>query len=560
VSVDDFLDWREQSQSFEYLVAATQRDFNFVGTGEPVRIRAFRFTPGFFPMTGYELALGRSFRVEEGDLGADRVTVLSHSFWQQQFGGSRDVLGKSVSLDGESYTVVGVAAEDFFFPTRRAALWTPLVLERGRSSRDDRSLLVMGRLRPRISAEEATAEMQTIARRLEATFPETNEGWTATVITVRDDLVSDVSLAVTLLYGSTTFVLLIACANVANLLLARATVREKEIALRTTLGASRLRLMRQLLTESVVLSSVGGALGLVLGSWGMNVLRTLIAPDPNVGFIAEAMQLNGWILGHTLAISLLAGVVFGLAPALQGSKLNLQETLKEGARGGGVRRRYVRRALVVAEVAMALVLLGTAGALIRAFNHLYTVDPGFNPKNLLTLHVALAEADYSEPQQMVAFYRESLERLARIPGVESAAITTTLPLTLFPGRATTHVTVEGLPEEEGKQRPEVIDLVVSPSYFETMEIPIERGRGLTEQDNESSLRVAVVSKAMVRRYWPETDPLGKRFHLGDQSSDSPWFTVVGVADDVQTNACCLGEPEGDLGNRSEPAGGQRSDD
>lgn len=542
-SVDDFLDWRRQSRSFEFMAAGAAGAYNLVGSGEPVRVTAFRFSAGFFPMTGKSLAMGRPFLEEENQPGAPRVVVLSHGFWQKRFGGNPNVLGEQLSLDGEAYTVVGVAAEDFFFPLGGSDLFTPLVLEPGRSNRDERTLLVMGRLRPGVSADEATAEMQTIARRIEKDHPDTNEGWAVNVQTVRDNLSSGSALAMILLYGAITFVLLIACANVANLLLARATAREKEIALRTTLGAGRLRLIRQLMTEAVMLSSVGGALGFLLALWGINVLRNMVAPDPNVGFIADVMQLNSNIVFHTLGISVLSGLLFGLAPALQTSKPKLYDTLKEAGRGagGGRRRRYVRNLLVMSQVAMALALLGTAGALIRAFNHIYTADPGFNPADLLTMQIALPERDYSQPRQVAAFYRETLDRMARIPGVESAALTTTLPLTLFPGGSTTPVTVEGATDEESA-KPTVVELVVSPSYFETMEIPVIQGRGLTTQDSESSLRVAVVSKEMVHRHWMETDLIGRRFKLDGAGSDNPWITVVGVTDDVQTHGHSLRNP------------------
>jgi putative ABC transport system permease protein len=451
------------------------------------------------------------------------------------------VLGQSISLDGISHTVVGVTEEAFFFPNPRTALWTPLVVEKGKASRDERTVLVLGRLKPGVTADMATAEMRTIARRIEGAYPDTNEGWSASVVTIRDNMLSGAGFAMILLYGSITFVLLIACANVANLLLSRATVREKEMALRSTLGAARFRVIRQLLTESVALSFIGGVLGLLIGLWGMNILRNMVAPDVNIGFIADYMVLNPTMLFHTLAISFLAGVFFGLVPALQISKPDLHDTLKEGGRGGsgGRRRRTLRNVLVVAQVALALALLGAAGALIRAFDHIYTADPGFNKERLLTMRLTLPEAEYGEPQQVIGFYREAAARLEQIPGVEAVSATTTLPLTLFPGATTTAVLVEGAPEEVELLIPTAVDLVVSPSFFDAMEIPLVRGRGLTERDNENTLPVAVVSRSMVRRYWSETDPIGRRFKLGARGSENPWLTVVGVVDDVQVHSHSL---------------------
>lgn len=544
VSMEDFLDWRGQSQSFEYLVAGDQAAYNFASSGEPERVVAFRFSAGFFPLTGNPPVLGRSFSPEESAPGAERVTILSHSFWQQRFGGDPGVLGRQILLDGLPHTVVGVAPEGFFFGDPATALWTPLVLERGRTKRDDRSLFVMARLRPGVTVEQANAEMEILARRLEQTHADTNDGWTARVQTVRDNLVTGAGMAMIVLYVSISFVLLIACANVANLQLARATVREKEMALRTALGAGRGRLVKQLLTESLLLGFIGGVLGLAIGVGGIRLLRNMLAPDVNIGFLANVMELNTWVLAHTVVLSLLAGLVTGMAPAIQSSRSDPAEALKEGGRsgGGGSRRGYLRSALVVAQVAMALALLSAAGALIRAFEHIYTTDPGFHPKNLLTMQLALPEATYPEPDGLVTFYREALDRIASLPGVESAAATSLLPLTLLPGAATTPVIVEGRESSQEDAAPTAVELVVSPSYFETMGVPIVEGRAITEQDDEDSLRVTVVSRAAAQRYWPGTSPLGRRLKLGDRDSTEPWLTVVGVSKDVQTHAHSLRNP------------------
>jgi putative ABC transport system permease protein len=540
VSVDDFLDWREQASSFEHLVVGTGGAFNLTGSGEPVRVVAFRVTSGFFPTAGYPLSQGRPFRAEETQPGGDKVVILSHSFRQQRFGGD-DVLGQQIALDGESYTIVGVTHEDFFFFNRNTAVYTPLVLERGQASRDNRNLFAMARLKDGVTVEEADAEMKTIARRLEETHPDTNEGWSVDVITLRDNLLSGASFVLIFLYTSITFVLLIACANVANLLLARATVREKEIALRSSLGAARFRIIRQLLTESVLLSAVGGTFGLLLGLWGMRILREMVRPDINIGFLADGMHLNPVILFHTFAISLVAGLIFGLVPALQISKPDLHDTLKEGGRGGsgGVRRRFMRNLLVIAQVSMALALLISAGALIRAFDAIYTADPGFNQNNLLTMRVTLPETGYTEDHEVAAFYRQTLERLETIPGVESATTITQLPLTLFPGAPASAITIEGAVVDDESSGPQAFNIVVSPSVLETMEIELVQGRGLQESDNEDTLPVALVSQGAVRRFWPEDNPIGKRLKLGRSDSDNPWLTIVGITDDVQIHAHSL---------------------
>ena len=316
------------------------------------------------------------------------------------------------------------------------------------------------------------------------------------------------------------------------------TVREKEMALRTSLGAGRLRLVRQLLTESVVLAGAGGVLGLIIGAWGLTVLRNWIAPDPNVGFIADGIAMDATVLLHTLAISMVAGILFGVVPAFQTSKSDLQSTLKEGGRtaGGGRRRRFLRSALVVAEISMALTLLGTSGAFIRAFAHIYTADPGFQPKGLLTLQLALPETDYPDEAQIPAFYDEALAELEAIPGVTSAALTTTLPLSMFPGATGSRITIDGRVEEVDQEGPRAFDIVVSPSYFETFRVPIVSGRAIASRDIEGALPVAVIGRETARRYWSESDPIGQRFKLGSLSDDSPWMTIVGVAGDVQTHS------------------------
>ncbi|HSF15781.1 MAG TPA: ABC transporter permease [Vicinamibacteria bacterium] len=544
VSMDDFLDWRDSATSFEELVLTTQQSYNLVGTGEPTRVQALRVTAGFFATFGNPIRLGRPFRPEEDASGQDDVVVVSHSLWQQKFGGGRDVLGKTLSLDGRDFTVIGVASEDFFFPSRNTVLWTPLVLESGRTARDARNFFVLARLRRELSADEASTEMAEIARRLEAEFPDTNEGWTARVETLSDNLRSGTSLALTLLYGSITFVLLIACANVANLLIARATTREKEVALRRALGAGRIRLVRQLLTESVVLAGTGGFLGLGLGYVGMTLLRRSLAPDPNIGFITEFMGMNQNVLAHTGVVSILAGLIFGLVPAIQTSKSDLNTVLKQGGRtgGGGTRGNRVRNVLVVAEVALALTLLGTSGALIRAFMHLYKVHPGFDAENLLTFRLTLPERDYADPEEIVAFYREALDRIEAIPGVRSAASMTSLPLTLFPGAPGSRITIEGQVEEEDAEGATAVELVVSPSYFETMTIPIVQGRGFDERDDVDTLPVAVVSREAASRYWSGTDPIGARFKMGRADADTEWLTIVGVSGDVQSYSHSVRRP------------------
>jgi len=536
VSADDFLDWRAQARAFEHMVAISFRSYNARARGEAVRVPAAQVSEGYFALMDRPLTLGRAFLPEETEPGRDRVAVLSHAFWQKELGGSRDVAGQNLTLDGESYTIVGVAAENFFFPARNTALWTPLVLEAGRSERDDRSLFAVGRLREGTTPAEASVEMATIAARIAQAYPKTNEGWTSRAIAVRDDINSSAGFAMVVLYGSITAVLLIACANVANLLLSRSTVREKEIALRAALGAGRARVVRQLLTESLVLALAGGGLGLLIGIGGMRYLAAMVAPDPNIGFLAEDMELSVLVLAHTLAISTLSGLLFGVVPAIRGSKADLDAVLKEGARGGsgGARHHLLRNGLVVSQFALALALLSAAGTLLWAFDRIHTADPGFNPKGLLTFRIALPETTYGTPQQVASFERDALDALSRLPGVKSVGATTALPLTVRPAQRTARVVAEGVSENDQDRTANAIHSVVSPSFFETLEISLLSGRRLTDQDAEASQPVAVVTPALAKLYWRGVDPLGRRLKLVAPGMETPWLTVVGVVPDVRT--------------------------
>ncbi|HSR51584.1 MAG TPA: ABC transporter permease, partial [Acidobacteriota bacterium] len=575
VSMADFLDWREQGQSFEHLAAVRPAAYNLSGEGEPLRIQALQISAGFFPAMGREPEQGRAFSEEDNRPGAARSAVLSHRFWQEHLGGRGDVLGSGISLDGHRYTVVGIAPPNFFFPDPGISLYTPLTLDPNRSRRDQRDLFAVGRLKPGVSLRQASTELETLASRIQQAHPESHQGWTIQVVNMRDNFISSAALALMMLYGAISFVLLIACANVANLLLARAANRQKEFALRSTLGAGRFRLFRQLLTESLILSLSGGVLGLVLGFWGMRWLRSYLATDASIGYLADQMGMSGAILAHTVGISLLAGILFGLAPALRTSKPDVNEALKDGGRStaSGTGRRSILSGLVIAEVALSLALLGVSGTFIRAFNHLYSADPGFNPEQLLTLQVDLPQFEYGQPAQASAFYRRALDRLEQIPGVTAASATTTLPLTLMSGTLNARVQAEGRSRSEESNTPNALRLTVTPRYFETLDIEILEGRALSRQDNRDSFPAAVISQSTARRFWPDSNPIGKRFRLAGQNaggsfeanpqedggassakgraesnSSTPeaappglgpaqanggWWTVVGVCEDVQ---------------------------
>lgn len=550
VSADDFLDWRDQSQSFTQLVAATRLlenlrgssgNVNFAGKGEPIRVQAYQTSAGFFSLVGHEPVLGRGFLPGDDEPGAAKVAVLSHGFWQSQLGGDAGILNEEILLDGEAYRVVGIAPEDFFFPSPNTALWTPLVLAPGSVARNERNLFVMGRLLPGVTIERARAEMQAIALRLEDAYPDTNQDWSARVESFRDNVLASSVRAMVLMYSAISLVLLIACSNVANLMLARAATREREMSLRTALGANRPRIFRQLLTESVSLALLGGALGLVIGYWGMSVLKAMYNVSPALVVVTNAMHLDLAVLGHTTLLSVLAGILFGVLPAFQGSRPDLQSALKEGGRqaGSAPGRLRLKDGLVVGQVALALTLLIVTTLLIRAQTDVWSIDPGFDPENLLTVPIELPEASYPSDEDVDQFYREALNRMADSPGIEAAAAATRLPLSRFAATATTRVRIEDRPELDEGEAPTIIDVVVSPGYFEALRVPILHGRGLTATDNDTSLPVAVVSEAFVKRYWPDAEPLGKRFKVGAATSDDPWVTVIGVSRDVLTNVPSL---------------------
>ncbi len=542
-STDDFLDWRERSRSFENLVAATGRSYNLTGDFRARRLTGFTGTHGFFEMTGWPFALGRPFDSRDASPGAPKVVVLSHGFWTEQFGANPEVLGQTVLLDKQPHTVIGVTAEDFFFPQPDTLLWTPLILERGKAPRDDRNWIIFGRLREGVSAAEAQAEMESIVQGIGEAFPATHQGWGVEVISVRDNLMRGTSLSLIILYCSITLVLLIACANVGSLLLARAAVRGPEMALRSTLGAGRFRLVRQLLIESLVLASAGGLLGFLLGAWGIGKLRQMLLVDANVGFLAQYIELNSTVLVHTAFVSVLTGVLFGTAPALQISKSNLQTILQAGGRGarGSRQRAVLRSGLLVGQIALALALLGSAGALIRTFQHFYTADPAFNPEHLVTFRISLPEEDYSA-EQTQEFFREARDRLAALPGAGSATVTSNLPLTIFPGTLTARLQPEGS-EEADSTSPNSLHIVTGPGFSETLETSLLRGRGLELTDRGDSIPVALVTQSLMERFWPREEALGKRFRIRAGPMETSWITVVGVVENLQSRMHSLRNPQ-----------------
>ncbi len=529
----NYIDWRDQNQVFESMAAIADRSFNLTGVGEPERIEGRQVSASLFPLLGVEPQLGRVFLPEEDQPGASRVVIMSHGLWQRRFGSDNAIIGQSLNLNGESHTVVGVMPPSFQFPTRKDEMWVPIAFTSQEAANRGRHYLqVIARMKPGITPEQAQAEMTAIATRLQQQYPDSNTDLGAAVVPLHEHVAGAIKPALLVLLGAVGFVLLVACANVANLLLARAAARQKEIAVRVALGATRLRLIRQFLTESILLAVLGGGGGLLLSLWGVNLLKAFIPENISQ---ARAITIDAKVLGFTILVSLLTGLIFGLAPATQASSFNLNETLKEGGRdsAAGGRGNRIRSLLVIAEVAVSLVLLVGAGLLINSFLRLRSVDPGFRAENLLTMEIVLPRLKYPDHARRTTFYNEMLSRVEALPGVKSASVTNWIPL-VRQGDSI-GVSIEGQPDPGPSQRPSVVTRVVGPQYFSTMGIQLLHGRQFEEQDRTDTPAVAVISETMARRHWPGEDPIGKRITPGSPTSSDPnnWLTIVGVVKDVR---------------------------
>ncbi len=543
-SFPDFREWRARNSVFEKMAAYASATFNITGDAEPERVPGAFVSPEIFSVLGVNPARGRDFTPDDEQYGRNRVVILSHGFWQQRFAADPGVVGKVITVNSESYEVIGVMPERFEYPEPGIALYTPLSFPEGHylNTRGNHFLEVISRLAPGITPEQAQSEMIAICAQLEQELPE-NAGLSSRVVTLREQSVGNVETALMMLLGAVGFLLLIACANVANLLLARATAREKEIAIRTALGAGRGRIIRQLLTESLLLAALGGAAGLLLAMWGVDVLVSLGPRDlPRLSEIG----VDSRALAFTFGLSLLTGVLFGLAPALHASKLDLNDSLKEGGRAMTAgRSARTRGLLVVAEVALSLVLLVGAGLMIKSFLLLQNVDPGFNHKNILTMSVSLPRLTYPDEQPLKrdAFYSQLLERIKGLPGVEDVGAATALPLA--EGGWGKMFSVEGrAPATSLDEVPAVQYRQVAGDYFSTLSIALRSGRLFNAGDNASSPKVAIINESMARRFFDGEDPLGKRVWLGPPESllprdiepiVFPRYTIVGVIADVKHN-------------------------
>jgi len=512
ISYPNFLDWRQQNSAFENIGVYRRQSYNLTGSGEPERLQGGMVSADLFAALRVSAARGRVFTNEEDQHGATPVVVLSHALWQRRFGGDPNILDQTLTMDGRQFTVIGIMPPDFLFPSR-VELWTPV----GQSSKNPGwesrgnhpGLYGVARLKPGITVQNARDDMEIVASNLEKQYPDSNTGNRVTVTPALEQITRDIRPALLVLLGAVGFVLLIACANVANLLLARAASRQKEMAIRTALGARRWRIVRQLLTESLLLSVAGGMFGLALAHWGV---KLIIAISPTTIPRSREIGLDARVLAFTIGVSVLTGLIFGIVPALQASKPDLNETLKDAGRGSTGRRHLFRSGLVVCEVALTLVLLVGAGLMIRSFYRLQQVDPGFTSGNLLTFSVSLPQNKYPEKPQRVNFYQQLLQNLGSLPGVESVGMATGLPLGNNGWQS--GFWIDGRPEPGQGQRPLTEVAFVSTEYFQTMKMTLLKGRYFGQQDNQQNKNgtptVGIIDEEFAKRYFADEEPVGKQ--------------------------------------------------
>ncbi|MEM7349982.1 MAG: ABC transporter permease [Acidobacteriota bacterium] len=537
-SGQEFVDYQDQNQSFETLAGSITWNYNLTGGGEPQRLQGGRVSVGLFALLGAEAALGRTF-VPEDETDNEHVVILSHRLWQNRFGADTDVIGRSVSLSEIPYTVVGVMPEGFRFLTGDPDLWVPLIVNTS-YARHLRPVVVVGRLKPGVSWQQAQADMDAIAAGFQHDYPgvyPAGSGWGIGLVPIHEEIVGNVRPQLLALFGAVVLVLLIACANVANLLLVQAPVREREVALRTALGASRLAVVRQLLIESLVLAMVGGSLGLLLAYWGTNAV---VAFDLGAMPRLEEVGIDWGILGFALAASVATGLLFGLAPALRASRIDLSEAIKEGRSMAGIRRHPLLSLLVASEIALALVVLASAGLMIRTFYNLQQVDPGFRTQDVATLQVYLSPKSYPKGPQLMAFYRRLQEGLEGLPGSWTVGLISDLPLGFSDQRG--EIFVEGRKPVPGAPDPEVGWRMINPDYFQAMGIPLLEGRSFNDLDHDQAPGVVIVGSALARRLWPDKNPIGQRLEL-KSSLFGGWRTVVGVVADVKDRGLAAGTSE-----------------
>ena len=526
----NYVDWKNQNQSFTDMAASHETSFNLTGDGEPERVAAYAVNANLFPLFGVQPLLGRGFLSEEDRPGSNKVVVLSYSLWQSRYGGDRNVLKRDILLNGEKHSVVGVMPASFQFFESDVRLWVPLALDQEElANRGGHYLKVVARLKPGVALSQAQADMNAIMRRLAVDHPgETMEGKLGAVVRpLRDEFVGDARGSLIVLLVAVAFVLLIACANVAGLLLARAVGRRREIALRVALGAGRGRVVRQLLTESLLLATAAGVLGTLLAYWSFSFLQGLV---PEQMALATTLNLDTRILAFTLIISVVTGVIFGLVPALQAANIDLNDALKQSSTRTTSTGR-LRSSMIVFEVALSIVLLVGAGLLIQTLFQLFRQYSVLEPEKVLTMRTILPREKYKELQQRDNFYQQVLQRVEHLPGVVSAGYTTSVPL-LWKGGSSGFYP-EGLKSPIPGMAYDATHRQVSNNYLQTMNVPLRQGRYFDNRDNAQSMPVAIINETMARQYWPGENALGRRFKIGDPDSDLPWMEIVGIVADIR---------------------------
>jgi predicted permease len=536
-SAANYVDWEKQNQTFDHMAIISYRGFDLTGGDRPEQVDATAVSSDFFTTLGVQPILGRTLLPEEDQPGRSHVVVLSYRLWQERFGANRDIVGHDISLDGTSYLVAGVMPASFRFPDF-AQMWTPMAwTDQERAVRGEHHYMVIARLKPGVELKQAQADMNTISAQLAQTYPEDDKGWGAVVVPLHDDLVADVRPALLVLLGAVAFILLIACVNVANLALAKTFSRQKEIGIRTALGATAARILRQILTESVLLAVAGGALGLAFAHFGVLLIMAFLAdklpPTIDVG-------LDSQVLWFTLVVSLATGIVAGILPALRLTRRDVNESLKQGlgrtdADSSG---HWTRSILVVSEVALSLMLLVGAGLMIRSFQKLRSVNGGFDSHNVLTMTAMISRAKFSSPLQESSFFERVLQRVRALPGVEAAGVIDDLPL----NQQGSHqpIAIEGRPPLPMSEQPEVDVRVASAGYMRALRIPILRGRDINDSDAAGRPAVVVISESMAQQFWPDEDPLGKRLKL--TFSPDMVREVVGVVGDVKIDSLDQSRP------------------
>jgi len=531
-SYENYLDWRDQSRSFESMEATRGAAITLTGAGDPERLNVRMATAGLFPMLGINAQVGRTFLAEEDKAGGVPVALLSYGLWQRRFGGSRDIIGKAINLDSQPYTVVGVLPSGFQI-LQPADVFLPF-MPWAKTLPDDRNwhpgIIPLARLKAGVTKEQARVEMVGITKRLEQQYPDYNTGTSADVVGLQDQIVQNSRPALLLLLGAVSFVLLISCVNVANLLLARAASRGREVAIRTAMGAGRGRVIRQLLTESVLLSVAGGLLGVFLAWASLGPLLKIAAGSVPQG---APIGLDPWVLAFTAGVSLLTGLLFGIVPAMRTAKLDLREALNEGSRGStaGPGQHRLRGALVAMEIALAMLLLVGSGLLLRSFSRLQEVPPGFQPDHLLVADIPLSQTAYAKPQDRYQFFDRLVERAKTLPGVRSAAAASFLPVS--GGGSIIHFNITGRPPKSPHEFVAAGYRTITPNYLETLGVPLLQGRLFTYADNEKAPAVVVINATMVHTFFPHENPLGKRLQLGAlPEQEVPTMEIVGVVGDV----------------------------